>query len=313
MKVIKTNTSSGIAATSSESSQPREGEREEDPPQEEAKAPQKGLPQKAVKTPALKIGASNGIFRGESLSFILKVANYLELDWLELKTELLLEERERCIELLTSEPEWGPVPRIAVHGSYRGINMLNITAENRRRLERDIDFARAIGSDRVVFHAGYAPNPTADAFKNIASTVQHLLDYSEGSDVLILLENASNKPEKIGGNPEHLLTILNHARHPRLGVTLDIVNLLEVRGERQKENFKELRKWVRHIQINATPVWKGELKMKKYVTYFLKDLKLKKVLKKAKDAPGQIPVILEGKTSLAREIQFFHELRRKLK
>ena len=52
--------------------------------------------------------------------------------------------------------------------------------------------------------------------------------------------------------------------------------------------------------------------MKKFVKYFLKDLKLKKRIR-GKENEAPLPVILEGKTPLAKELVFYHEIKRKLR
>jgi hypothetical protein len=107
--------------------------------------------------------------------------------------------------------------------------------------------------------------------------------------------------------------VLKKIDHPRLGATLDIINLLGVEEEKQKKRYKKIKDWVRHIHINSLPVYEGDFKMKKFVKYLLKELKFKKQLKNKKEEKYNIPVILEGKTSLAREMQFYNDLSRKLK
>ena len=264
-----------------------------------------------VRPSALTIGVSNGIFRGESLQFVLKLAAYLEMDWVELKTELLAEGLPACVSLLNSR-DHGRDLRLSVHASYQRIDLCALGSEQRAIHERDIDFAQAIGSDRVVFHAGYARDlePRA-ALERVAAALHHYLEYSRGSGLRILLENASPKRGKLCSDPRQLVAVLQGLPDPRLGATLDIVNFMGARGEKHKEAYKSLLRWVRHIHVNSTPVHLGELKMKKYVKYFLEKLRLKKHLRQ-RSGQERIPVILEGKTSLAREMRFYHALRRKL-
>ncbi|MDP7266478.1 MAG: TIM barrel protein, partial [Candidatus Thermoplasmatota archaeon] len=141
----------------------------------------------------------------------------------------------------------------------------------------------------------------------------HYLEYTEGTDIQILIENTMFGRNKLCSDPRELRSVLKKIDHPRLGATLDIINLLGVEEEKQKKRYKKIKDWVRHIHINSLPVYEGDFKMKKFVKYLLKELKFKKQLKNKKEEKYNIPVILEGKTSLAREMQFYNDLSRKLK
>ena len=260
----------------------------------------------------LKIGFSNGIFRGEPLDFVLKVARLLEIDWLELKPYLFQESMEEAQEILQRVKEEGRCPKLSIHSSYNGISLAEPTDEGRATHFKEIDFARAVGSDRVVFHAGYSSTlASEDTYDRVAQELRAYLNHSADQRLWILLENASSKPGKLGSNPSELLKILMRVEDERVGATLDVVNFIDYRGERYKKVYKSLLRYVRHLQVNTTPIYQGKLKLKEFVKYFFKELKLKKSLKKAGHGL-EIPVILEGKTSLARELVFYHELRRKL-
>lgn len=261
----------------------------------------------------MKIGFSNSIMKGESLKFFLKMATYLEMDWVEIKTELLRESMDEAAELIRSKPEYSKIGNFSVHSAHKGMNLAEITAEQIERHERDLDFARDIGSDRVILHAGYsAGGDRGEELDTILPTIEHYLDHTEGTEVRILLENTMYGRNKLCSDPKELRYVLKKIDHPRLGATLDIINFLGVEEEKQKKRYKKIRDWVRHIHINSTPVYTGEFKMKGFVKYFLKDLKFKKKLSGKKEEKYNIPVILEGKTSLAREMQFYHDLCRKL-
>jgi len=261
----------------------------------------------------LKIGLSNSIMKGESLKFFLKMATYLEMDWVEIKTELLQEEMDEAVELIRSKPEYSKIENFSVHSAHKGMNLVEITPEQIERHEKDLDFARDIGSDRVILHAGYsAGGDRREELDTIIPTIEHYLNYTDGTEVHILLENTMYGRNKLCSDPRELRSVLKRINHPRLGATLDIINLMGAEEEKQKKRYKKIKDWVRHIHINSTPVYSGEFKMKKFVKYFLKDLKLKKKLKVKKEKKYNIPVILEGKTSLAREMQFYHDLCRKL-
>ena len=262
----------------------------------------------------MKIGLSTSMFKGETLEFILKVATYLEMDWLEIKTELLRESMNEAAELILSKPEYSKVENFSVHSAHKKMSLVNIKPEQIERHERDLDFARKIGSDRFVLHAGYSAGGDHDEeLEIIIPTIEHYLDYTEGTEIQILLENTMFGRNKLCSDPRQLRSVLKRIDHTRMGATLDIINLLGVEEEKQKKRYKKIKEWVRHIHINSLPVYQGEFKMKKFVKYFLKDLKFKKKLKKKKEEKYNIPVILEGKTSLAREMQFFNDLSRKLK
>ena len=261
----------------------------------------------------MKIGLSNSIMKGESLKFFLKMATYLEMDWVEIKTELLRESMDEAVKLLRSKPKYSKIENFSVHSAHKGMNLVNITSEQIERHEKDLDFARDIGSDRVILHAGYsAGGDHREEMDIIIPTIEHYLDHTEGTDVQILLENTMFGRNKLCSDPKELRSVLKRIDHPRLGATLDIVNLLGVKEEKQKKRYKKIKDWVRHIHINSTPVYAGEFKMKKFVKFFLKELKLKKKLGGKKEDKYNIPVILEGKTSLAREMQFYNDLCRKL-
>ena len=258
----------------------------------------------------MQIGYSNSMFKGETLEFILKMAGYLEMDWVELKTELLEEGMDGAAELINSRPDWLKVENFSVHAAHKVMNLVNITPEQMERHERDLDFARAIGSDRVVLHAGYSGgDDMEEEMEVIIPTIEHYLQYTEGTEIQILLENTMLGRNKLCSDPKHLRMVLKAIDHPRLGATLDFINLLGVKEDKQKKRYKKMRPWVRHIHINSMPVYEGEFKMKKYVKYFLEEIKLKKKVKKDK---YNIPVILEGKTSLAREMRLYNDIKRKL-
>ena len=258
----------------------------------------------------MQIGYSNSMFKGESLEFILKMAGYLEMDWVELKTELLKEGMDGAANLILSKPEWLRVKNFSVHAAHKDMSLLSITPEKMTRHEQDFDFAKAIGSDRVVLHTGYSEGGDfREELDTIIPTIEHYLDYTEGMGILILVENMMAGRNKLCSDPKHLRKLLKAIDHPRLGATLDFINLLGVKEEKQKKRYKKIRPWVRHIHINSMPVYEGEFKMKKYVKYFLDEMKLKKKVKKDEK---MIPVILEGKTSLAREMRLYNDIMRKL-
>jgi sugar phosphate isomerase/epimerase len=255
----------------------------------------------------LRIGLSNSLFRGESLEFILKLISYLGIEWLEIKTELLEENMERAVTILQDIP----VKHISVHASYQNINFANITKQQVAIHKRDIDFAQIIGSDRIVFHAGYASDfTTKESLVRIIPVVQHYLDYSNDSQIKILLENAGCKRNKILSSPAQLLYVLDSIRHPRLGVTFDVFNFLKVPKKCQKKYYGKLSSWIRHVHLNSVPVSRGDFELKEYVKYVLSKLKIKKRLKKAIKNNIQIPIILEGKTSLLKEMFLYSEMRR---
>ncbi len=262
----------------------------------------------------IKIGLSNTLFRGESLKFVLKVATYLEMDWVELKTELLKESFSEVIEIINSKPNYSKIENFSVHSAYRNIDLPNATDKEIKRHEKDLDFAKAIGSDRIIFHAGYFHGDSRKkALKRVIKVIKHYLGYTEGTNINILLENTMLKPSKLCSDPKELKYVLKRIKHDRFGANLDIINLLGVEEEKQKSRYKKIKDWVRHIHISSLPVQEGEFKMKKYLQYFLKELKLKKRLKKKSEKLETMPVILEGKTSLAREMQFYNEILRKIK
>jgi sugar phosphate isomerase/epimerase len=262
----------------------------------------------------MKIGLSTSMFKGETLEFILKVATYLEMDWVEIKTELLKESMDEAADLIRSKPEYSKIEFFSVHSAHKKINLVNIKPEQIERHEKDLDFARKIGSDRVVLHAGYSGGGDHDEeLEIIIPTIEHYLEFTEGTDIQILIENTMFGRNKLCSDPRELRSVLKKIDHPRLGATLDIINLLGVEEEKQKKRYKKIKDWVRHIHINSLPVYEGDFKMKKFVKYLLKELKFKKQLKNKKEEKYNIPVILEGKTSLAREMQFYNDLSRKLK
>jgi len=259
----------------------------------------------------LKIGLSTSIFKGESLKFILKMATYLEMDWIELKTELLKEDLTQAADIINSKPDYSEISNFSIHSAHKGMNLMNMSDEQIRRHEEDLDLAKSLGADRVIFHAGYSEGGEHyEELDNVIPVIEHYLDYTEDTSIMILVENTMFGRNKLCSDPRELKHVLKTINHPRLGATLDIINLLGIEEDKLKKRYKKIRKWVRHIHINSTPVYEGELKMKKYVKLFLKELKLKKRIKKEK---YKIPVILEGKTSLAREMQFYNDLKRKLK
>ena len=258
----------------------------------------------------VKIGLSNTIFRGESLRFILKLATYLEMDWVEIKTELLKEDMSEAADLINSKPEYSKIENFSVHAAHKGMNLVDMTQEQIKRHEMDLDFARAIDSDRVILHVGYSSGlKRKQELDKVIPVIEHYLDYTKDTDIKILVENTMMGRSKICSDPRELRYVLKTIDNKRLGANLDIINLLGIEEEKQKARYKKIRDWVNHIHISSLPVYEGEFKMKRFVKYFLKELKLKKSLKKK----YRIPVILEGKTSLAREMQFYNEIKRKLK
>lgn len=241
------------------------------------------------------------------------MASYLDMDWIEIKTELLLEGMPEAEKIINSNPKYSNIRKFSVHAAYHNFDLVNITPKQISRHEKDLDFARAIGSDRVIFHVGYSYDlGVKESLRKVIPVFEHYLDYSSGTDIQVLVENTKQNPNKLCSDPKQLRHILKSIDNERIGATLDIINLLEIKEKKQKDRYKRIKEWVRHIHLNSTPVYSGEFKMKKFVKYFLKDLKLKKKLKKKKEEKYNIPVILEGKTSLAREMHLYNDIKRKL-
>ncbi len=261
----------------------------------------------------MQIGLSTGILKYEPLPFVLKLASYLKMEWIELKTDYLYEDLDDAAALINSAPSYSTVQSFSVHSASKGINMVNITEDQIERHKRDLDFAQAIGSDRVIFHAGYSQGlDLKEELHQVTKVVKEYLDHTSGTDIMILLENTMLGRNKLCSDPKELANVLGVIHHERCGATLDIVNLLDVKEKKQKDRYKKIKKWVRHIQINSRPADEAGFKIKKYVKFFLKDLKMKKKLRKSTKFDPPIPVIIEGKTSLPREMCFTYELRRKL-
>ena len=110
--------------------------------------------------------------------------------------------------------------------------MAGDASDHLARHERDIDFAKAIGSDRVIFHGGYSTGEgTHQELQNVASSINHYLEYTKDSNLLILVENTKMGKNKVCSDPKHLAKLLKTINHERVGATLDIINLLGVKEE----------------------------------------------------------------------------------
>lgn len=254
----------------------------------------------------MEIGLSNTIFRGEPLKFFLKTVGYLEMPWVEIKTELLREKYRMAVQILNGKREKPPykhVKNISVHGSYRGVNLAAITPAQVRRHHQDIDFARAIHSDRVIFHVGYAPGgKDQEALDRVVSVLRDYLEYTADTDILLLLENTRLAPDKLCSELAHFEYLFDQLDHDRLGMVLDVVNLVETTHEQEKALFKALKPKIRHMHASTLPVHEGPWEFKQFVKYFVHGLDIK---------DATIPVILEGKTRLVRELEFVYALQRK--
>ena len=157
----------------------------------------------------MKIGLSNSIFKGESLKFILKVSTYLQMDWVEIKTELLKEDMKEAIELIKSNPEYSKIKNFSVHAAHKKMNLVDMTNEQIDRHKMDLDFAKAIGSDRVILHAGYYQGKkTKEELEKIIPIIEEYLDYVKGTNVHILLENTMVDRPKVCSDPKELKYIL---------------------------------------------------------------------------------------------------------
>ena len=254
----------------------------------------------------LKFGQSNSLFRGEKLDFILKVSKYLEMRWIELKTDLLKEDFVEAVRIINRRPEFPKKTNFSVHAAYRNIDMSNITELQKERHKRDLDFAKEIGSDRIIFHVGYALSHKnfEKNMKQVLKVINEYLDYTEGTDLNILIENTKQAPEKLCSELEEVRYVLENIEHERLGCTLDIINMVRWK-KLETDDLDVIRPWIKHIHINSTPIEKGYFNdIYNYVKFVYEELELKKVL----NTHPKTPIILEGKTSIAQEMYLYHEL-----
>ncbi len=254
----------------------------------------------------LRIGQSHRLFRGEKLKFVLKIAKYLEMKYVEIKTDLLIEDFEEAILIINRRPEYPKKTRFSIHSSYRNIDIINITEGQIKRHERDLDFAQEIGADRVIFHIGYAHSEVnaKESIKKAVPIIQHYLDYSEGTGIKILIENTKRAPKKLCSELEEVRYLIEHIDDERLGVALDLINLVKWK-QKESEDLDIVKPWVKHIHINTTPADEGYFEsIPRYVKFVMEDLEMKEFLKEH----PKIPIILEGKTSMAQEMYLYHEL-----
>ncbi len=254
----------------------------------------------------LKFGQSNSLFRGEKLKFILKVAKYLEMKWVEIKTDLLVEDFDEASIIINRRPEYPKKTKFSVHASYRNIDLAAITDLQIKRHERDLDFAKEIGADRVTFHVGYSMrNEDFETnMERIIEVIEHYLDYTEGLGIKILIENTKKAPKKLCSELEEVRYLLEHIDHDRLRCTLDVINLVKW-AKKKSEDLDIIKNWIEHIHINSTPVDGGYFKSTpEYVKFVFEELEMKEFLQENPSTP----IILEGKTSIAQEMYLYHEL-----
>lgn len=111
------------------------------------------------------------------------------------------------------------------HCSY----LINLAAESddtRRKsidaLCQEIDRCTALGLDFCVLHPGAAGTQSFDlAIEKIADGLRQVLNHSQGSNVMILLENTAGQGTSVGGPFENLRQIRDLTGSKRIGFCFD--------------------------------------------------------------------------------------------
>ncbi len=118
------------------------------------------------------------------------------------------------------------VRRVLTHGSY----LVNLASPNRDFLRKsrdcmvtEIERCHRLGIPHVVFHPGaHMGAGEEEGLSAVARSLDHVLERTQGLDVVPLLEATAGQGTSLGHRFEHLAGIFDRVRAPeRLGVCLD--------------------------------------------------------------------------------------------
>ena len=122
------------------------------------------------------------------------------------------------------------IRRVLTHGSY----LMNLASPNpdflarsRACLVTEMERCHQLGIPHVVLHPGAHMGQGEDAgLRAIARSLDHVLERTEGLDVMPLLEVTAGQGSTLGYRFEHLAAIFDRLRVPdRVGVCLDTCHL----------------------------------------------------------------------------------------
>jgi len=122
------------------------------------------------------------------------------------------------------------IKRVLTHGSY----LMNLASPNpdflarsRACLVTEIERCHALGIPHVVLHPGaHMGTGEEEGLSAIARSLDHVLERTEGLEVMPLLEVTAGQGSTLGYRFEHLAAIFDRVREPdRVGVCLDTCHL----------------------------------------------------------------------------------------
>lgn len=153
---------------------------------------------------------------------------------------------------------------ILVHAPYL-LNLATSDEKLRQRsikaLRREVETAELLGAFCVIVHMGaHRGIGEEEGLKNLSKSLGQVLENTDKSEVLLLLESTSGQGTQLGYRFEHIRDVIRDCRyHPRIGVCLDTCHLftsgydISTRQGYIKtfEEFKSLISWDRLKAIHV--------------------------------------------------------------